>query len=196
MSHKVQLLYEQGYVTHCIGNLTNEKCLICLNFISAYEYIKIISKMGSNAIWEDILKVTRIIKKMWLKLSLCLSNQALRHEHVCGCGCIDPHFLYLGTSWRWVVSFTPPPLYPRGKCPRYLLDRRLGVPNNRSGRHGEEKILDSTGTRTPTPLLCSSVATHYTDCAIPARVLGWGTTLHAGIADSIPYEVIGFSQFT
>jgi hypothetical protein len=29
-----------------------------------------------------------------------------------GNGCIDPHFLDLGTSWRWVVSFTPRPLYP------------------------------------------------------------------------------------
>jgi hypothetical protein len=29
-----------------------------------------------------------------------------------GNGCIDPHLLDLGTSWRWVVSFTPLPLYP------------------------------------------------------------------------------------
>jgi hypothetical protein len=43
-----------------------------------------------------------------------------------------------------VVSFTPLPLY--------LLDRRLGGPQNRSGRR-EEKIVDHTGTRTPTPLL-------------------------------------------
>jgi hypothetical protein len=27
-------------------------------------------------------------------------------------GCIDPRFLDLGTSWRWVVSFTLWPLYP------------------------------------------------------------------------------------
>jgi hypothetical protein len=45
------------------------------------------------------------------------------------------------TSWRWVVSFTPLPLYPR-----YPLDRRLGGPQSRSGRCGEEKILDHTGT--------------------------------------------------
>jgi hypothetical protein len=31
-------------------------------------------------------------------------------------------FLYLGTSLRWVVSFTPLPLYPREKSPRYALD--------------------------------------------------------------------------
>jgi hypothetical protein len=30
------------------------------------------------------------------------------------------------------------------------LYRRLGGPQNRSGRHGEVKILDPTGTRTPT----------------------------------------------
>jgi hypothetical protein len=31
------------------------------------------------------------------------------------------------------------------------LDRRLGGPQSRSGRYGEAKILDPTGTRTPTP---------------------------------------------
>jgi hypothetical protein len=35
-----------------------------------------------------------------VKLSLCLTNQALRHGDVWGCGCIDPRFLGLGTSWR------------------------------------------------------------------------------------------------
>jgi hypothetical protein len=66
-------------------------------------------------------------------------------------GCIDPHFLDLGTSWRWMVSFTPLPLYPRGKSPRYPLDRRLGGPQSRCWWRGEEKILDPTGTWTPTP---------------------------------------------
>jgi hypothetical protein len=31
---------------------------------------------------------------------LCLTNEALRHESVWVSGCIDPHFLELGTSWR------------------------------------------------------------------------------------------------
>jgi hypothetical protein len=52
-----------------------------------------------------------------------------------------------------VVRFTPRPLYLRGKSPRYQLDRRLGGPQNQYGRRGEEKILDTTGTRTLTPLL-------------------------------------------
>jgi hypothetical protein len=52
-------------------------------------------------------------------------------------GRIDSHFLDLGTCWMWVVSFTPRPLYPRGKSPQYQLDRRLGGPQSRSGRLGE-----------------------------------------------------------
>jgi hypothetical protein len=42
-----------------------------------------------------------------------------------------------------------PTALPPGKAPplRYPLDRRLGGPQSRSGRCGEEKILDPTGTR-------------------------------------------------
>jgi hypothetical protein len=46
------------------------------------------------------------------------------------------------------VCFTLHPLYPRGKGPRYPLDRRLGGPQSRSALYGEGKILDRTGTRT------------------------------------------------
>jgi hypothetical protein len=41
------------------------------------------------------------------------ANPALRHEGVCGNGCMDPYFLDLGSNWRCVISFTPLPLYPR-----------------------------------------------------------------------------------
>jgi hypothetical protein len=34
-----------------------------------------------------------------------------------GGGCMDPRFLDLGTSWRWVVSFPHRPLYPRRRAP-------------------------------------------------------------------------------
>jgi hypothetical protein len=71
-----------------------------------------------------------------------LLNYALRYEGAWGSGCINPHFVDLG-------SFTPWPSYPRGKSPRYTLDRRYSGPQNRSGRRGEEKILDPTGTGTP-----------------------------------------------
>jgi hypothetical protein len=42
-------------------------------------------------------------------------------------GGMVPRILDLGTRWRWVVSFTPLPLYPQGKSPWYPLDRRLGL---------------------------------------------------------------------
>jgi hypothetical protein len=48
-------------------------------------------------------------------------------------------FFDLGIRLRRVVSFTPRPLYPQGKSPWYPLDRRLGRPQSRSGRGGEEK---------------------------------------------------------
>jgi hypothetical protein len=44
----------------------------------------------------------------------------------------------LGTRRR-VLSFTSQPLYPQGKSPRYPLHRKLGGPQGRSGRGGEEK---------------------------------------------------------
>jgi len=46
---------------------------------------------------------------------------------------------HFGTRRRRVVSFTLQPLYPHGKSPWYPLDRRLGEPQNRSERGGEEK---------------------------------------------------------
>jgi hypothetical protein len=67
-----------------------------------------------------------------------------------GGGCIDTDFLDLGINCRWVVNFTP-----QVKSPQYPVDRRLGGPPSRSGRCGKEKILDSTGTRTPTCRLSS-----------------------------------------
>jgi len=34
-------------------------------------------------------------------------------------------FFDLCNRWRWVVSFTPRPLYSQRKSPRYPLDKRL-----------------------------------------------------------------------
>jgi hypothetical protein len=62
----------------------------------------------------------------------------VKGKGVLGSGGIAPRILDLGTRWRWVVSFTPRPLYPRGNSPAYPLDRRLGGPQSRCGR-GEEK---------------------------------------------------------
>jgi hypothetical protein len=68
-----------------------------------------------------------------LKLSLCLFKHYPMKTYRLSRG-IVPRILKLGARWRWVVSFTPRPLYPR-----YQLDRRLGWPERRSGRGDEGK---------------------------------------------------------
>jgi hypothetical protein len=54
-----------------------------------------------------------------------------------------------------MVSFMPRPLYPR-----YPLDKRLGGPQNKPGRCGEEKNLAPAGN--PTPAV-QPVVHRYTD---------------------------------
>jgi hypothetical protein len=53
-----------------------------------------------------------------------------------GGGCIDSHFLDLGTSWRWTVSFTFRPLYPRKRTPG---THWIGLVNTRAGLDDVEK---------------------------------------------------------
>jgi hypothetical protein len=59
-----------------------------------------------------------------------------------------------------VVSFTPRPLYSQGKSPWYPLDRRLGGPQNRSGRGSEQKNSQSLPELEP-PII-QPVAQRYT----------------------------------
>jgi hypothetical protein len=84
------------------------------------------------------------------KVVLYLIVYALYCEGVWKSECIDPHTLDLGCIWRSVVSFTLLLLYLRRNSPPYPLHRRLGGPQSRFG-HGEEIILEPTGTQTPTP---------------------------------------------
>jgi hypothetical protein len=55
------------------------------------------ARHGAQTLRLDNTIVKRNVR---VKLSICLTNKALRHEDVWGNGCIDPHFLNLGTSWR------------------------------------------------------------------------------------------------
>jgi hypothetical protein len=59
-----------------------------------------------------------------------------------GSGGITPLIIDLGTRWRWVVSFTPRPLYPQGKSSWYPFGKRLG------GRWWREKFPAPAGNRT------------------------------------------------
>jgi hypothetical protein len=73
--------------------------------------------------------------------------------------------LDLGTRWRWLVSFTLLPLYPRGKSPRHPLDRRLGGRQSRCGCCGEEKNLALPGIE-PGPSSQSLYRLSYPDSQI------------------------------
>jgi hypothetical protein len=94
---------------------------------------------------------------------------------------IAPRILNLGPRWRRVVSFTPRPLYPQGKSPRYPLDRRLGGPQSRSGHGGEEKnsqpLPRESNPRTP---IVQPVASRYTDWAILNRIVFYCTSTKIG----------------
>jgi len=49
-----------------------------------------------------------------------------------GSGGTTAHMLDLSTKWRWLVSFTPWPLYSQGESRWYPHDRRLGRPQSMS----------------------------------------------------------------
>jgi len=52
------------------------------------------------------------------KKYILVLNEAPRHEDIGRSGGIATRILDLGTRWRWGVSFTSRPLYPRGKRTR------------------------------------------------------------------------------
>ena len=104
---------------------------------------------------------------------------------------------------KWVVSFTPPPLYPRDKNCRYWLARRLGGLHSRSGRFA------CTGNRTPdcpgnslvtiavsciVQVRCSSNAPWCTLCRLRATLriaLNTRNTKVAGPANSAGIRISG-----
>jgi hypothetical protein len=65
-----------------------------------------------------------------------------------------------------VVSFTPRPLYSRGKNPRYPMDRRLSEHQSRAGR--KKKICDPYRESNSDPSVVRPVASRCADSAIPA----------------------------
>jgi hypothetical protein len=76
--------------------------------------------------------------------------------------CMGPRFV--DTSWRWVVSFTPRPLYHKGKGPRYPLVGSWVAP--RASLDAAEKIPDSIRTPDSDPSVVQPIASRYTNCAI------------------------------
>jgi hypothetical protein len=83
-----------------------------------------------------------------------------------GSGGITSRILDLGTRWRWMVSFTPRPLYRQGESPLYPLDRSLDEPQSSSGCGGEEKNSQPRRESSPRTPIVQSVAQRYTDWVI------------------------------
>jgi hypothetical protein len=88
--------------------------------------------------WSNLKILNPKGVKVKVKFPLCL-NSAPRHEGILGEWRYSSTHSDLDIRWRWVVIFTPRPLYPQGKVPWYPLDRRLGGPQSRSGGGDEEK---------------------------------------------------------
>jgi len=61
-------------------------------------------------------------------------NWAPRHGGILGNGGVAPWILNLSSGWSLVVSFTPRPVYVRGKGTRYPFDGKPGGLQIRSGR--------------------------------------------------------------
>jgi hypothetical protein len=79
-----------------------------------------------------------------------------------GSGCIDPHFLDLGTSWKWVVSFTPGERAPGTHYIGGCVGPRAGLDDVE-----KKKFLALPGLE-PHPSVVQPVTSRYTDYAIPA----------------------------
>jgi hypothetical protein len=67
-----------------------------------------------------------------------------------GGSCIDPRFLDLDTSGQWSASL-PGRFNPGERAADIHCTRGWVGPQSRFERRGQEKILDPTETRTPTP---------------------------------------------
>jgi hypothetical protein len=73
----------------------------------------------SNKLCHCLSPLDRV--KLKVKVKVKFPSVFLTEHHAInaylGSGGIAPHILDLGTRWRWVVSFTPWPLYPQGESP-------------------------------------------------------------------------------
>jgi hypothetical protein len=90
---------------------------------------------------------------------------------VCGSGCIDPRIFDLGTSWRWVISFTTLPLYHRERVPGTNWIGGWVGPISGLDDVEKRKLLSLPGLELRSLLLSSPLGSRYTDCAISAPLI-------------------------
>jgi hypothetical protein len=89
------------------------------------------------------------VKGKQVKLSLCISNLALCHEGIWRSGCIDPYFLNLDTSCRWVTSFMFSLIYSQGNSPQYQVSITWRRENSRPYRYSNSNpsVIQSVANR-------------------------------------------------
>jgi hypothetical protein len=120
-----------------------------------------------------------------INLSLCLTKHYAMKTYG-GSGYIEPRFLDLGTTSRWVVTFTPLPLYPRRKNPRYPWDRKLGGPQRRARWYGNRTFVNLPGLERRLSV-SQPVASRHTDRANAASG-AWG------ICETLSFYFCSFRQ--
>jgi hypothetical protein len=119
-----------------------------------------------------------------------------------GSGGITPCILDFDNRRRRVVSFTRRPLYTQGKSPWYPLDRKLGGPQSRSGRGGEEKnsqplpgleppIVQPAAKRHTTELLrlLLSQSNCYIFLVTSYLSIFYNNTISIGIQEDVPFWI-------
>jgi hypothetical protein len=114
------------------------------------------------------------ILRLYVKYKAVVLFLTAHHAMKAYCGSVYIHrrILDFGTRWRWVVSFTPRPLYPQGKSPWYTLDK---------GWVGPRDSLDAMVTRKiPSPYRDSnpnhparSLALYRWDIPAPKSMCTW-----------------------
>jgi hypothetical protein len=95
-SERKQLLESKYYPRICLGAGWGKPRKFCQN--------KWCLGRGSNGELPEYVSGT-----------LLLTSFSVRQEGVWGSECIAPHFLDVGSIWRWVVSFTPRPSCQKGE---------------------------------------------------------------------------------
>jgi len=111
-----------NYLGHCLHGLrkTMEDSIKVAGNIANIQTEYLLNKVRNLTLNLFLASVLPIRVKSFL----CF-NWAPHHEGILGeWGCNSMQF-DLGTRWRWVVSFTPWPLYSQENSPWYPLDRGL-----------------------------------------------------------------------
>jgi hypothetical protein len=103
--------------------------------------VSLLSFRWCKKFWEELHAWLPWITDIYVKVKvfMCLTKRRHAMKTCWGSGGIAPCIINLVARWRWVVSFTPRRLYPRGENRRYPLVRRLGGPQSQFGRGGKEK---------------------------------------------------------